>query len=55
MINCDFCGKEMLNPEKTKREDILNEGNYCDECKNKDLDELYNEILEDDSECSVNE
>ena len=29
---------------------VLNNGNYCYECKSKDLTELYLEILEDDEE-----
>lgn len=47
MANCDFCGKPIIVNDKKKKEEKLNEGNYCEECSNKDLDELFNEILEE--------
>jgi hypothetical protein len=50
MVNCNFCGKAIPKESKVKKEVKLIDGNYCDECKNKDINELYNEIL-DDEEC----
>ena len=49
MANCDFCGKE-ISVKKNKKEIILNEGNYCEECSKKDINELFEEILEEDEE-----
>jgi hypothetical protein len=48
MVNCDFCGKVIPKENKNKKEEKLVEGNYCEECKDKDINELYNEILEED-------
>jgi len=47
MVNCDFCGKEILESEKKKKEAMLTDGNYCDECSDKGINELYEEILDD--------
>jgi hypothetical protein len=49
MVNCDFCGKEILNNKDKKKEAMLNDGNYCKECSDKGINELYDEIL--DEEC----
>ena len=49
MANCEFCGKEVDIIEKSKGK-CLNEGIYCDECKNKEINELFEEILEDDED-----
>jgi len=48
MVNCDFCGKEIKGEAKRKKEAMLNDGNYCEECKDKGINELFEEILEDD-------
>ena len=32
----------------SKDEDILNCGNYCEECRDKDINELYEDILNED-------
>ncbi|MFA5259054.1 MAG: hypothetical protein WC402_03175 [Candidatus Pacearchaeota archaeon] len=55
MVNCDFCGKEILTKEGTKKETMLSSGNYCSECKNRDITELFEEILEEDSEEEIDE
>lgn len=52
MVNCDFCGKEIAVNNRSKKESMLNEGNYCDECRNKDINELFSEILDEEDECS---
>jgi len=49
MTNCDFCGKEISNNNyKKKKEAMLNSGNYCDECSDKGINELFEEILNED-------
>jgi hypothetical protein len=50
MVTCDFCGKEIINHKNRKKEAMLNDGNYCDLCSDKGINELYEEILEDDIE-----
>ena len=47
MVNCDFCGKEIRETGKKKREAMLSDGNYCDECSDKGINELFEEILDD--------
>lgn len=50
MVDCDFCGKEISMNTKKKKEAMLSDGNYCEECSDKGINELYEEILEDDNE-----
>ena len=50
MAECDFCGKE-ISKSSNKKEIRLNNGNYCDECSNKDLNELFQEILDEEESC----
>jgi hypothetical protein len=47
MVNCDFCGKKIRESGKKKKEAMLSDGNYCDECSDKGINELYEEILDD--------
>lgn len=49
MASCDFCGKEISKSKENKKSKILTQGNYCEECSNKDMNELFEEILDDDS------
>ncbi len=46
MVNCDFCGKEIPKENRDKKEAMLNDGNYCDECSDKGINELFEEILD---------
>ena len=50
MVNCDFCGKEILSNYKKKKEAMLMDGNYCDECGDKGINELFEEILDEDED-----
>jgi len=55
MVNCDFCGKEISDIGKKKKAAMLNEGNYCDECGDKGINELFEEILDEDNEEAIDE
>jgi len=50
MVNCDFCGKEIIETGKKKKEAMLSDGNYCEECTDKGINELFEEILDDKEE-----
>ncbi|VVB78042.1 Uncharacterised protein [uncultured archaeon] len=48
MANCDFCGKEISIGVNTKKDPLLKSGTYCEECSKKDLNDLFEEILNEE-------
>lgn len=50
MANCDFCGNETSVQDNCNKKDArLNKGNYCDKCKNKEINDLFEEILNEEN------